>query len=123
MEALLERARVLLDWPTQRKILQLAQRFPEEEWWQYAVGMLEKAKRPNEAYLVSCLETARAEGRHKVAQKLGPYPGGFGDRGCPWCPGLYCPWAKACQGWQDCQRTQSWLLKLLRDINSGGRQL
>lgn len=119
MEQLIERARALLGWPTTRKILELARRFPEEAWWRYAVESLERAERPNETYLVKCLETAQAEGRREAASRLGPYPGGFGDRECPWYPGLFCSWARGCKGWQQCQRSQPWFLKALREANEG----
>ena len=119
IEELIERARVLLGWPTTRKIVELAQRFPEEAWWRYAVESLERAERPNEAYLISCLRTAQAEGRRKAAAELGPYPAGFGERECPWYRGVYCPRSRECKGWEYCGKSQGWFLKALREANEG----
>ena len=43
VEEQIEKARVLLGWPTNRKVLQLTNRFPEERWWERALAALEKA--------------------------------------------------------------------------------
>jgi hypothetical protein len=117
MEKLLEKARVLLGWPTLRKVVALAKRFPEEEWWEYAVAKLEEANTPNEAYLIRCLETARDRGKVAIRKSVGPYPGGLGDRGCPWFPGLYCPGATGCEGLESCPRGQyhPGLVKAMKD--------
>lgn len=60
MEKLIEQTRTLLGWPTTQKLIKLANRFPDEEAWRYAVERLEEAKYPSEPYLISCLETASA---------------------------------------------------------------
>jgi len=125
MQQHIERARKLLGWPTQRKLLELAEKYPEPAGWQYAVAMLAEADHPNEAYLVACLETAAqlraARERRYGGERYGhgPYPNGLGQRGCPWYPGLYCPWAPSCEGWEKCSRPQPWFLKLLREKNQG----
>ena len=55
---LIEEVRVLLGWPTNRKLVKLVDKYPSEELWRYALGKLSEADHPNEKYLLACLETA-----------------------------------------------------------------
>lgn len=55
---LIEEIRLLLGWPTNRKLVKLVDKYPSEQPWQYALARLRGADHPNEKYLVACLETA-----------------------------------------------------------------
>lgn len=104
MEELIERARSLLGWPTTQKLVRLANRFPEEEMWQYAIERLEDASYPSEPYLISCLETAkkRLEQQRKGGiSRICPYS--YGGLVCSTRSHLGKP-PEECQGEVECFR-------------------
>ena len=55
---LIEQTRLLLGWPTNRKLVKLVDKYPSDQAWEYALARLKEADHPNEKYLIACLETA-----------------------------------------------------------------
>lgn len=58
LRGLIEEARGLLGWPTTQKLAKLANEYPSERVWNYAITRLKRADHPNEKYLIACLDTA-----------------------------------------------------------------
>lgn len=58
LATIIEETRVLLGWPTNRKLVKLLDKYPNDELWRYALSKLREADHPNEKYLIACLETA-----------------------------------------------------------------
>ena len=74
---LIEKVRVLLGWPTAQKLVKLANKYPSEDLWRYALARLEEANHPNEKYLIACLETALTQqvprhGRQRLITMTSP---------------------------------------------------
>lgn len=75
--SLIEEVRLLLGWPTNRKLVRLVDKYPSEQVWEYALARLKKADHPNEKYLVACLETALTQetprhGRQRLITMTSP---------------------------------------------------
>lgn len=115
MEDLIERARELLKWPTSFKLIKLANKFPSDDAWRYAVGKLEEAEYASEPYLISCLKTATKE-------ETSPRVNNFGSQ-CPYSHGgLLCfgPQGKSaeeCKGKEECFRL-NYAVAVILDFNN-----
>lgn len=68
---IIEEIRRLLGWPTNRKLVSLAEKYPSRRAWKYALDKLRGAEYPNQKYLVACLETATHRGR-KLRKEVDP---------------------------------------------------
>lgn len=109
MDQILHQTRILLNWPTSRKLVELTECFPNQEAWERAVESLRSADHPNEAYLIACLKTET--GKLNERRKRESYRE---DHNCPYFSGLFCsgpPGRKTrdCRGEEDCIRAREHL--------------
>ena len=109
MDQILHQARIILKWPTSRKLVELTECFPDQEAWERAVASLRRADHPNETYLIACLETETGKLNKKRKKKKFT-----GDNNCSYLHGLFCTGppgktSKECRGEEDCWRAREHL--------------
>lgn len=109
MEQLIHRAKELLPQVRIESLSELADSWPDERAWEYALERLEMSDYPNLVYFRKCLEgganhskpTTRQRGRARLNLTR-----------CPFSPDLICPGPanrrpEPCRGEDDCLKSES----------------